>query len=252
MKTAFALAAGIAALTMAAAAQAAQADYYLKIEGIEGEAKVAEWSFGACNAGQCSTIKSPRDAASGLATGKRQHKPMTHHHESDASAGAGASTERTATYDLKTNKGARVSVAAGDLDGDGAADLAYAGTLDEVSSFSLTFQKIEATHRNVCGGKHIAKATLRVQSDTYEITDTTITCHTNEADSLASGPRQSTDVATTADSGARTSKQKQWLPANFRTADMGPGCASGQCAVTMVLTGGQMKHTKTGHVTLMK
>ncbi len=62
---------------MSAAAHAAQSDYFLKIDGVEGEAKVAEWSFGACNAGQCSTVTSPRDAASGQATGKRQHKPIS-------------------------------------------------------------------------------------------------------------------------------------------------------------------------------
>lgn len=228
MKTAFIFAAGISALTMATAAQAAQADYYLKIEGIEGEAKVAEWSFGACNAGQCSTVKSPRDAASGLETGKRQHKPSvtasqntqslresptsTHsHHASDASAGAA----RTTTYDLKTNKGARtaggVAVAAGDLDGDGAADLAYAATLDEVSSFSLTFQKIEASYRKICMGKHIASATLRAGADIYEITGATVACSSGGVTGVDDWQEQQ-----------------------------------------MVLTGGQMKHTKTGHVTLLK
>jgi len=249
MKTAFALAASIAAITMPATVFAAQADYFLKIEGVEGEARVAEWSFGACNAGQCSTIKSPRDAASGLATGKRQHKPgvtasqntqslresptSTHsHHESDASAGRGAGAERTATYDLKTNKGARatggVNMAAGDLDGDGAADLAYAATLDEVSSFSLTFQKIEASYSKVCMGKHIASAQLRVGADTYALTDVTVNCTSSS-----------------------TSTPKQTQGATF-----GERCDGGVCAAddwtTMTLTGGQMKHTKTGHVTILK
>lgn len=46
--------------------------------------EVASWSFGASNSGAASSssmsagrVSSPRDAASGLATGKRQHKPMS-------------------------------------------------------------------------------------------------------------------------------------------------------------------------------
>jgi hypothetical protein len=231
--------AGATALALSAGAHAAQSDYFLKIEGIEGEAAVAGWSFGACNAGRCDTIASTR---SGVATG------------AGAAAGASAKAAKPprATYDVKKMEGARVQVAAGDLDGDGAPDLAYAGTLDEVSSLSLTFQKIEGTWRAACGGKHFPKVILRAGADTFEIADATIACHAEDAESMKSGPRQSTDVANTADSGARAVKQKQWLPANFRNADMGPQCASGQCPVTMVLTGGSMKHTKSGHVTLLK
>jgi hypothetical protein len=254
MKTAFLFAAGVAALTVSGTAHA---DAFLKLDSVKGEAAVSDWSFGVCNPSACDTIKSPRDVASGQATGKRMHKPVsTHaHHESESSAG-GAGDARTAGYDLKTNKGARtasgVHVATGDLDGDGSADLAYSGTLDEVSSFSLTFQKIEGAYRSMCDGKHFDKVSLRTGADSFDITGATIACYVAEGDSRASGPRLSTDLASSADASSRATKQKQWLPANFRTADMGPSCASGQCAVTMVLTGGQMKHTKTGHVTLLK
>lgn len=57
-------------------AQGAAVDYFLKVEGVDGESKddkhkneidVESWSWG---------IVSPRDAASGLPTGKRQHKPF--------------------------------------------------------------------------------------------------------------------------------------------------------------------------------
>ena len=61
---------------LAPQAEGAAVDYFLKIEGVEGESKdnkhkgeinVESWSWG---------IMSPRDAASGLPTGKRQHKPF--------------------------------------------------------------------------------------------------------------------------------------------------------------------------------
>lgn len=48
-------------------ASAAQADYYLKIEGIEGEIEIQSFSWG---------VISPRDSASGQSTGKRQYQPI--------------------------------------------------------------------------------------------------------------------------------------------------------------------------------
>ena len=43
MKTATLIAAGATALAFSAAVHAAQSDYFLKIEGVDGEAKVASW-----------------------------------------------------------------------------------------------------------------------------------------------------------------------------------------------------------------
>lgn len=234
-------AAAIIAMASAPAAFAAS-DYLLELDGLKGESKasveVASWSFGACNAGACAsgsavqTIKSPRDAATGQASGKRQHgvvkvtasQNTQSLRESPTRASTGktavaqeatgsGTTEKTrpanAGWDLATNKGARaasgVQVAAGDVDGDGLADLAYAGTQDQVESLSLNFTKIEWNYRQVCGGKHIAKATLRSSSDEFVIEHAMVECTVN--------PDQS---------------------------------------VSMKLTGGQMKHTKTGHVTLLK
>ncbi|HQV02830.1 MULTISPECIES: FG-GAP and VCBS repeat-containing protein [unclassified Novosphingobium] len=200
-----------------AAPALAASDYLLEIEGIKGETKAApmpvdDWSFRACNAGQCTKIVAPRDSASGLATGKTDGK------------GKPSST----SWDLATNKGARtaggVNVAVGDVDGDGRADLAFAGAQNEVSNLSFTFQKITVEWRGVCNGKHFDKATLRSSStgDLFEITDATVTC--------LSGPRQTSGRAAV--------------------------CSAADCdlagPVTMTITGGQMKHTKTGHVTLLK
>lgn len=90
---------------VAGTAAVAASDYYIKLGGVQGESteraqagssmEVQSWSWGASNpsaaragagggAGKASmsdlsateSVKSPRDAASGQATGKRQHKPV--------------------------------------------------------------------------------------------------------------------------------------------------------------------------------
>jgi len=72
----------VSGVLLAATASLAASDYYIKFDGVEGESKaragsetieLQSWSFGASQAG----VAAPRDSASGLATGKRQHKPMT-------------------------------------------------------------------------------------------------------------------------------------------------------------------------------
>lgn len=223
----------------------AASDYLLKLDGVDGEAsatiEVASWSFGVCNAGQCSTVKSPRDAASGQATGKVKHVPTKISNASQntqslrgsptgtTAVAAPASAEKTnpgkGSWDLATGKGARtaggVNVAAGDVDGDGRADLAYAGTQDQVTSFTLSFDKASPVLAKVCQGKHFASVTLSRGTEVIEITDATYTC------SVPAGGK----VRPPAD------------------AD----CSSNGCDdAKIVFTGGQMKHTKTGHVTLLK
>lgn len=72
----------ISGVLLAATASLAASDYYIKFDGVDGESKsraraetieMQSWSFGASEAG----VVAPRDAASGLATGKRMHKPKT-------------------------------------------------------------------------------------------------------------------------------------------------------------------------------
>ncbi len=72
----------ISGAILAATSAVAASDYFLKIEGVDGEStarssaetiEVSSFSWGASQA----SVMSPRDAASGMATGKRQHKPMT-------------------------------------------------------------------------------------------------------------------------------------------------------------------------------
>jgi type VI protein secretion system component Hcp len=190
----FAFAAGALAASPALAAS----DVFIKFDGVDGEAAVAGWSFGACNAGQCTKVVSPRDTASGQASGKagKPGKPST------------------TTWDIKKSEGARtaggVRVAVGDVDGDGLADLAYAGTQAEVSKFSITFDKASPVLAKVCAGKHFPKATLTARGETYEITDATVTCSSSAADALTDG------------------------------------------LLILRISSGQMKHTKSGHVTLLK
>ena len=81
-----ALATALAAL--AATSAAAASDYYLKFDTIKGESaakasggkqiEIESWSWGTTMAGDWDgAIISPRDAASGMPTGKRQHGWVT-------------------------------------------------------------------------------------------------------------------------------------------------------------------------------
>jgi type VI protein secretion system component Hcp len=96
----------VSGVLLAATASLAASDYYIKFEGVDGESKtraraetieLQSWSFGASQTG----VVSPRDSASGLATGKRQHKPMTviTPEATDARTAAPAAEEiRTVTF----------------------------------------------------------------------------------------------------------------------------------------------------------
>lgn len=88
----------------------AASDMYIKISDVKGESKVVHCLAGACALSDLAagayqvqvcdekgaavssstalshSIKSPRDAASGLATGRRMHKPMTLSKQSDKSS----------------------------------------------------------------------------------------------------------------------------------------------------------------------
>ncbi|HET9136148.1 MAG TPA: hypothetical protein VFO76_05880 [Candidatus Kapabacteria bacterium] len=165
--------AAIMAITGVSASFAASVDFFLKIEGVNGESKIVKlncpngacattvdglkaghYKFTLCTAngtpllmkakekanrtrctstlritprdaasGQASGkmatqtgIVSPRDPASGLPTGKRMHKPITVTVEIDRSAAGG------------------VFVAAGDLDGDGSVDIAFTCTSGGVTA----------------------------------------------------------------------------------------------------------------------
>ena len=215
-----------AALLMAAPAIASTAGF-IKFEGVDGEAATEValdgWSFGACQSGRCSTVVSPRDQASGMASGKRTKEPLAASGQSTQSQRTGV-TKLTASQNSQSLRGG-LNVAAGDLDGDGRADLTYAGTLPEVSSLTLHFDKASPVLARICMGKHIAKAELGRGTETMMIEHAMVTCSSDAAARTTQGATFGEKVSTGLETGA---------------------------PLTMVITGGQMKHTKTGHVTILK
>ena len=196
--------AAVSVFSFAPTAQAAS-DYYMKIEGVDGESSsssssidVLSWSWGASNAGSMSApagtgrVASPRDAASGLATGKRQHKPLV------------------------------CRVGGGDCD-----DLSTLDRVAEVQGFSVTLDQASAGALGRCaGGKHFPKATLTARDgSTIELSNVDVSACT------ASPPVSSRQATAACVSSGQ--------------------CPSSTGTVTLTLTG-EMRHTKTGHVTLMK
>lgn len=219
----------ITGLLLSATPALAASDMFLKLDGVDGEAAIESWSFGTCSSGQCVTISTPTEA--GKAKAGKTGKPSN------------------ANWDLATGKGARtsskVNVAVGDVDGDGRADLAYAGTLDKVNALALTVSNADTALLRVCGGKHIAKAVLKIGADSYDLTDAAITCASvaDAAAARAINPGRSDIV-----SNIPVPKQTQGATFGEKVQ---AGLATGS-SVTVTFTGGQMKHTKTGHVTILK
>jgi hypothetical protein len=150
---------------LGSAASAASADYYLQIKGVaaEGgytlldvvstgdldgdglpdEAVVRLQCTGAALQGAEYSVKSPRDAASGQASGKRMHKPVTFVKE------WGATTPQLAKvrpgYNVKDNKGARVAPAG---DGWTAISLSDAPTLCADATAALKVTKSRSNIQN--------------------------------------------------------------------------------------------------------
>lgn len=146
---------------LAATASLAASDYYLKIEGVEGEAaraqpetiELSSWSFGASNSG----VVAPRDAASGMATGKRQHKPMT------------VTKPVEASTPLLRESPTRPTPAA--VDSGAAAEVrTVTFSVPEPGNASTV-----ALARMCASGKHIRSAVLSSPSGRYQLQDAVIT-----------------------------------------------------------------------------
>ncbi len=211
---------------VATGALAASADYFIKFEGLDGEARVEGWSFGACNAGCMSSGSTKREAAGD----KRLTGPLQ------------ASQNGQSLRESPSRP--RLNVASGDVDGDGVPDLAYAATMPEIEGLTLRFDKASPVLAKVCEGKHIAKATLRTATDEFEISQAMASCDSSASSRLGNGGMPN-----------RIS-MNMTVPKQTQGATFGERCAAGACAadepVFITLTGGQMKHTKTGHVTILK
>ena len=222
----------------------ASSDYLLQLPPEKGEIStpisVDSWSFGVCNAGQCS---SPRDSSSGMASGKSGGKP------------------NRASWDLATGKGARTAggpaPVLGDLDGDGSPDLAFVGTQDVVYGLSFTFQKITMAYQAACDSGRIDSATLSRGDEVYVVSSVSVVC-TKGGGSGAAAASYAKSGVTRIDSTPARISTNMTTGREAATPSMSERCASGGCdALTdglliMRFTSGQMKHTRTGHVTLMK
>lgn len=223
-----------AAALVAAGPAFAATDYLLEIAGIDGEAgsslPLESWSFGVCNTGQCSTTSTKREAAPGKRITSIQ-----------------ASQNGQSLRESPTRPAAAAQL--GDVDGDGTPDLAFAATQDAIYDLSWTVDATGPTIARLCQGKHIAKATLRRGDEAFEISDAQISCS-----SQPSQPQQRAGINRIDSTPARISTNltvgKQTQQSSFgERCQAGPACGS---AMTITVTSGQMKHTKTGHVTLLK
>lgn len=230
----------VLAAAMLVATPALAAGTTMKIEGIEGDAAVASWSFGVCNTGQCGTASTKRTRPAGS---------PEHGRESVASAGRVQAGMAQAGGALANGTGKAV----GDVDGDGSPDLAFAANFGEVYVLQFTFQKIPGEYQLACATGHLDTVTVTSGSDVFEIKGAAVSC--------VAGAGSGAAAASYARSGInRIDSTPARMSTNFTTAkqsqgvDFGTRCQAGVAcaATTMTFTGGQMKHTKTGHVTILK
>ena len=233
------------AATLASAAPAmAASDYFLKIEDVKGEAAaapaaVSSWSFGVCNAGQCAAPAASRDVLTGQSSGKR-----------GKSSNAG--------WDLATNKGGRMAsggaVATGDVDGDGSPDLVFTASQDTIYGFSLTLDSSTPGVAAACAAGKIDDATLTNGAETFAVSSVSVVCSNGGAGGGAAAASYARSGITRIDSTPAGISTNMTVGKQTQGATFGERCSGAACAatVTMTMTGGQMKHTKTGHVTLMK
>lgn len=276
MKRLYCTVAAVALGMGTAPAALAASDYLLVIEGVEGEAssnvEILSWSWGASNPSSAvastDQVVSPRDVATGQASGKRQHKPIRSTvtasqntqslRESPTKASTGGtqskSTAPKASWDLATNKGARTaspsdSDCVDTCDSTTGGDLAAVARQDEITGFSITIDKASPVLARYCAqGQHIKDAKITRQSQiVYELQDVVVSgCPATGEPAAGGGSGGGAGKVSVSD----LSVMKQTQGASF-----GERCSSGQCVqadgVALTITG-SMKHTKTGHVTLLK
>lgn len=275
MKRLFAALATTAGLALATPAMAAS-DYLLELDGVKGESaatiEISSWSWGVSNpsVAEHHEVKSPRDAASGLATGKRQHEPIIIVRGSAAlasSGGGAAAASYAATGRMGAGKASMsdlsvmregaaggVNVAVGDVNGDGMVDFADAGAASEVSQFTLQFDNASPELAAKCAtGKHFPKATITARGTSYVLEDAVVTSCTTGQPQIVENQRTGDQMPNRISMNVTTPKQTQGATFGEKVNQglHAAGSALAQGAMRMTVTG-QLKHTKTGHVTLLK
>lgn len=232
MKITFSFATIAAAICITGPALAASSDYLLQLPPEKGEVSqpltVDSWSFGVCNSGQC------------------------------ASSGQSAAKPNRASWDLATGKGARIAggaaaPVAGDVDGDGLPDLAFAVSQDEIYGLSFTFQKITTSYQAACASGHFDSATISHGDEVYMVSSVSVVCTKGAGGGAAAASYARSGIVRIDSTPARISTNMT-VGREASAPAISERCSGGACdgIVTMTFTGGQMKHTKTGHVTLMK
>lgn len=143
----------------------AASDYYLVIDGVDGEASVAievqSWSWGATNLGAASGTNLGSSGQDGVARETPSSRPTVTASQNTQSLREAPTRRVTKLTASQNSQSLRESSAAPDLDGDGRADLSALEQLVEVSGFTLALAPGSPAARQLCsGGKHIAKAHL--------------------------------------------------------------------------------------------
>ena len=209
----------LALCTFAAAPTAFAASDFLFLDDIDAGKKtdpieVMSWSWGASNSGSVSS----GSTGSGRVTAPR-----------DASSG------------MATGKRDAASGQAS-----GRRDFSEVSALDEVHMFSITLDGGSPQAAALCAtGKHFAKATLTARGEVFTLDNAVVT------DCKSSG--QMSAPSSRGEMPSRISTNVT-VPRQTQGATFGDRCADGSClaaSVTLTLAG-EMKHQKTGHVTLMK
>lgn len=216
----------------------AHSDYLLQIPAEKGDAStpvtVDSWSFGVCNSGQCS-----------------------------AGAAAKGGKPNRASWDLATGKGARTAGGSaapvfGDVDGDGSPDLAFAGGQDEVYGLSFSVGATSPAVVAACASGHIGAATLSNGSESFAVSSVSVVCTKGGGGAAAASYAKS--GITRIDSTPARISTNMTNGRESSAPSISERCSNGNCStdaltdglLIMRFTSGQMKHTKTGHVTLLK
>lgn len=200
-------------LALAATPVLAASDYLLTLDGVPGESsssiQIESFSWGVSQHGSSvsavassGAVTAPRDAASGLATGRRTHKPVRAVTATDSAAVAG--------------------ITGGAVAGRTVGDLSSVAAQNEIQGFSLSFDKASPVLAKLCSGGAVTGGQVSGHGETYTLENAQFSCP---------------------------------APKQTQGATFGERCNAGVCTagalVTVVVTG-QLKHTKSGHVTLLK